>query len=382
MSYPFSASQVEDATLFEIDGRIDQNRFSQFQPERHWLLANPLTGQEVLLNPARSKREFEVKEREDKPLQPENCQFCRLKTPPTLFAIGADAGIILPDLTKATAIMRDFLGSKSETEKRQWQTYRDAAELVTSDNHAGLAGHSYLARCFFNLTPAAVSEMPETCFMVSGNPSDHYGEWNDLPPESEQAMIMAWQVLEKCQRVNMPKGITVPFVNAGKKSASGQSIFCNHSQVYCLAELPALYKHIRSVIAAANSCPLCAMIDEYDLTVWQNDYFRVSVHPVPEYNLTLRVSPLFEIDYVSDLNGEGVAGLASAINQAVSFLAQLMGSVPAYNILIRSGVGHLYAEIVPRSGCNIHAGAEKTTGIIIATQNPADIAAVIRERIN
>jgi len=344
-------------------------------------LADPLTGQEVLLNPARSKREFEVKEREDKPLLPENCQFCNMKTTPTLFAIGTNGHIILPDLSASIAKTQEFLAGKSDAQKRQWQTYRDAAELIAPDNRAGLADHSFLARCFFNLTPAVVSELPETCFMISGNPSDHFGEWNDLPPESEQAMVMSWQMLEKWQRLAMPEGIAVPFVNAGKKSASGQSIFCNHSQVYCLAELPARYKRIRSVMATADRCPLCAMVDRYNLAVWQNDYFQVAVHPAPEYNLTLLVSPLDEVNYISDLESEGVAGLADAISQSVNLLAKLMGSLPAYNILIRSGVGHLYAEIVPRSGCNIHAGAEKTTGIIVATQNPADIATAIRERI-
>jgi hypothetical protein len=55
--------------------------------------------------------------------------------------------------------------------------------------------------------------------------------------------------------------------------------------------------------------------------------------------------------------------------------------VPAYVVAVRTGklVGHLHAEVVPRSHVNVAGGFEEATGFTVATRDPRAVARLLRE---
>jgi diadenosine tetraphosphate (Ap4A) HIT family hydrolase len=59
----------------------------------------------------------------------------------------------------------------------------------------------------------------------------------------------------------------------------------------------------------------------------------------------------------------------------------MFGEVPAYNVAVRTGeaVGHLHAEIIPKTRTNVPAGFEETTLEYSLTELPERFAELARE---
>lgn len=87
-------------------------------------------------------------------------------------------------------------------------------------------------------------------------------------------------------------------------------------------------------------------------------------------------------------HGENIGNIktsdfASALQAAVRGLRGQFGAEPAFNVVLRTGpeVGHVHAEIVPRTSVNILAGWEIAGHEIVITVDPKVISSELSIRV-
>ncbi|HZK48165.1 MAG TPA: hypothetical protein VFD74_01010, partial [Thermoleophilia bacterium] len=198
-----------------------------------------------------------------------------------------------------------------------------------------------------------------------------------LPSAALEAVVWSWALLQRW--ADHRALLSIPFINGGKDSASGQSLACFHAQFYALAAdpPPPSYGCSRGW-AAAEECPLCALRDVGGFEVTRVGSVGVFAHPAPEIELTLLVASLGHAGGITDLPDP--ADLAKALALAVRSYEHLLGGVPPYNIVVRTGAGagHLHAEVMPRAGVPVAAGFEKATGLFVSTRDPRVLAEGLR----
>jgi len=189
-------------------------------------------------------------------------------------------------------------------------------------------------------------------------------------------MIFSWQILEKWAE---GKGLlSIPFVNGGKRIESGQSVQCFHSQFYAISieQAPSLFRTIERA-RESGGCPVCELLKKDKYIVYEKETVKVLVHPFPERNFTFLIAPG---DEVAKLQGVDAKHLADAFTKAITIYKAMFGQIPAYNIAVRSGdlVGHVHAEIIPKTNTNVPAGFEDAARQMVITQDPKDFADTIK----
>jgi galactose-1-phosphate uridylyltransferase len=189
-------------------------------------------------------------------------------------------------------------------------------------------------------------------------------------------LVRCWVYLESWSRA---RGLTsVPFLNGGKNRASGQSQAHFHGQFYALGpeDQPPLYRRLAE--RRREGCPVCRVLGDEGLRLRAFGSVAVAVHPAPARDLTLVVAP---VDDVALLGQVDTVDFSRALSWAVRSWEALLGGVPAYVVAVRTGklVGHLHAEVVPRSHVNVPGGFEEATGFTVATRDPRVVARLLRE---
>jgi galactose-1-phosphate uridylyltransferase len=368
----------------------------------HRCEVDPLRGSSVLFNPARSQRPRGGDA---------GCPFCTGQTPPTLFfmeAVGDSGseglsgaavrmgGAVVETEQATLEIVRLYVSELPPGEAPDpWQSIR----LLMRQSHPGPWGaetplvhpaRPWLMRTFLNFVPViADPASAANCFVLSVPPPFHDSDIGLLLKDMErgqpqgvvpaavvEALVQSWVVLEAWAK---SRGLTpVPFVNAGKSPASGQSLECFHSQFYALdrRDRPPLFRSLAE--RRRTACPVCEILQREELCVGTFGSIVVAVHPAPTRNLTFVVAPREEVADLAQL--PSVADFATALSWAVRRYEQILGGVPAYVIAVRTGeeVGHLHAEVVPRSNVNVPGGFEETTGFVVTTRDPQAVAAGLR----
>ncbi len=389
--------EVSSQILSGLDHRIAEcvELGLQVRGTRRRWAADPFDQTPVLVNPARRGRPQGAKGG--------GADLCEGRTPPTLFYVAPGEDSERPEIVvererESLDLVRrwrrevDRPPSPLETVQRLGAVTRDhgngrPAPLV-------LPERPWLTRAFLNLVPAiADPESGANCFVVGVPPSLQDRELalssaelaqtpvpEPIAPEVVQALVTSWTVLEAW--ANQRGLLAVPFVNGGRSRLSGQSIPCFHSQLYAIPSdpIPPDFELLQ-LRRAVGDCPLCAMLGDDGLRAATVGRMAVVVHPAPARDLTLLVIPEYEAASLEEL--EAPADFAAALQHAVRMYEILLGGLPAYVLGVRTGaqVGHLHAEIVPRSGVNVPAGFEETTGFAVATRDPYQVAAVLRERL-
>lgn len=401
--------RTDPALIEELDARIAAclELPVQVRGGPHRTAVDPLRGSRVLFNPARSQRP----RRGDA-----GCPFCTGQTPPSLFYVTpagprGEAVASLDDLASSEVRPGRIVIEREEESLRLLREFAkdapfgeqpdpwEAIRLLMGHAHPGPFGSAvplvhpgepWLMRTFLNFVPVIVDpDGAANCFVLSGPPPFHYSDVGILVKDAEEgrptpilpvgvveALLESWTVLEGwCAARGL---ISVPFVNAGKSPASGQSLECFHSQLYALApkDTPPLFQRLAE--ERRRRCPVCAIIDDDELHIATFGSVAVAVHPAPTRNLTFVVAPVQEVPDLSSL--EASREFASALSWAVRRYESLLGGVPAYVIALRAGdlVGHLHAEVVPRSYVNVPGGFEETTGFAVTTRDPRAVAASLR----
>jgi galactose-1-phosphate uridylyltransferase len=151
----------------------------------------------------------------------------------------------------------------------------------------------------------------------------------------------------------------LPFINGGKRPEAGQSVYCFHSQVF-IAKVPEIYLRIKNRREQQGKCGVCEVLEaknngaEPKFEVYANSTMTLCVNPAPPRNLSFIAAPR----------------------------AVRMGTVPGYNVILRSGpeIKHLHIEIIPKTGTNVPAGYEELTEEIIITQDPEETANLLWRR--
>lgn len=358
----------------------------QVRGHPHTRLQNPFSGTGVLLNPARRERTR---------ISSDACPYCAGRTPPTLAYVADRPGgpeLVVEGETESLALA-GALAARGTADA--WEVVQALGDRTRTGAGEGLVPlvhppEPWLARVFLNLTPALVSrESPANAFVVSVSPAHHDADLAPirrtvatpvLPVDVVTAVVRCWQALDDWASV---QGLTaVPFINGGKDRASGQSISCFHSQVVAVGpeDAPPLYQAIARRRAAAG-CPVCAVLADPGLWVADVGKVALAVHPAPDRDLTLLVAPRSETARLGEVHP--LKDLARGLLLAAACLDRRLGGLPAYNVALRLGlqVGHLHAEVVPRSGVNVRAGFEVATGLTVLTRNPYAVAARLRSEM-
>jgi galactose-1-phosphate uridylyltransferase len=364
---------------------------------------DPLRGSTVFINPSRSKRPRGGDA---------GCPFCTGQTPPTILFVEAEEargpqevtqpgvrpGAVRVEQEETTyAVAGRYLASLPPEESPDPWT---AVSLLMEQSHPGRWGgpvplvhpdRPWLMRAFLNFVPVLYDrETLANCFVLNGPPPFHDEDIGVLMkhaqsgrPESVlplgliEALMLCWTALEAWA---LSRGlIPVPFINGGKSPLSGQSLECFHSQLYALGREVKPPAFERLARARRTGCPICRIIEDDELRVATFGSIVVAVHPAPSRNLTLVVAPVDETAFLGEL--ASLRDLAAALAWAVRSYEGLLGGVPAYVVAVRTGeeVGHLHAEVVPRSYVNVPGGFEETTGFVVTTREPRQVAAALRE---
>ena len=346
----------------------------QYRPVAHKIRVDPITQRELIISPARNQRqsEFDAEHQKRTLTSRVDCQYCRGETTPTLFYVQRSGTELLPIISQENQTIdaaRQALRDRPENPGIEF--FRDT--LVKQVARAGnLPTEPWLSRAFLNITPSLIDPQSEAnCFVIGIHPSHHYSDIPELPMEILEALVLSWQVLEQwCDEREL---IGIPLVNGGKRAESGQSIYCFHSQFFAIsrAQAPSLYQAILRT-RLQGGCPVCSILQYDEYTIYENSTVRVLVHPFPERIGTLFVAPSGER---ADLNSVNTHDLADALTYTIRLFKAWFGQVPAYNISIRSGdlVGHVHAEIVPKTHTNVPASFEAATHQIVIPQDPMDL---------
>jgi len=365
-----SAAEIGTDAQFEAFHRRLLRCFELvFGMEASQLVMDPITGRFARFTRARGARHKEAQAGTTRLTTPrEACFFCQLQTPPNLLYVNEAGEIVVPNEQHSFLAAADFLSGK---DTGKVETYYGLVQHLAQYNHIEGA---WLARTFCNLTPALgrTSRLP-LCLVQGIHPDYHNTEFNELPPSVVQAVILSWQFIE---RFAQEHGLlAVPFINGGKRPESGQSVACFHGQVYLFHSLPFLFQEIGRRRAEAGHCPICQDIlqgKSSELAIWNGHSLVVLAHPVPRRTWSLLVVPK---THTADLHSIEASEFADVLLRCVRAYQRLHHREPAYNIVVRAGdaVGHLHAEIVPKTETNIIAGAEEATDEIIIDVLPQQV---------
>jgi hypothetical protein len=193
----------------------------------------------------------------------------------------------------------------------------------------------------------------QNVFVITANRQFHDCEdFADCPPEIFAGMIQASAALSALQ----PTTTVVPYINGGRHRMSGATVAHPHGQVALLEGIPSLFGKLR-YSKQLGTCRICQLVEMGELHIQapESKSMVLMANPAPEYSFSLL---LLARDCVDDLAQVDAFEFARLYIRAIAVLSEILGNTPAYNLAIRVGAGHLHAEIVPRSGVNIKAGAE------------------------
>jgi UDPglucose--hexose-1-phosphate uridylyltransferase len=294
---------------------------------------DPLTGEPVLLAPARAARPHDV----GRPSTGAGCPFCpgnEGETPPETRAVRPGGGP--PD------------------------------------------SPGWLVRAIPNKFPAGAPD--EGVHEVIVNTPRHVVRLGDLTDEEASLAGEVWA--ERIAAVEAdPRGLW-PFLFLNQGAAAGASLQHTHTQLVGLPlEPPRLLAQERA-FAEASRCPVCAdlaaapdrgrlVAAEGELAAWTPE--------VPPLTGTLRIGPAAHLpDWTSD---PGPAAAARFLRRQAAAVTELLGA-EAINLWLhrgRPGGGdryHWHVDLIPRLGTL--AGLELGTGVIAVGIGPAETAARLR----
>jgi galactose-1-phosphate uridylyltransferase len=373
---------LDEKQLNKLAERISAASTQQCRVKAVIWRRDPITGRQVLINQLRASRHFEVssgKQPEEK--RREDCFFCTGRTPSTLFYVDESGRVVIEEETKSLEKAKEFW----EQQGRKQGNLPDHYALVGALGGITLP-ERWRARTFFNLTPG-LGEEDGNCYVTAAHPAYHYRDLADMPPAIVDAVIASWQVLEKSA---LAEGrIAVPFINGGKRPESGQSVSCFHSQTYVMNP-PALYLDIAER-RKTEGCPVCEVMhnDQWkDLFIKRVGRVWIGAYPAPVRNFSFLIA--VESDgskcpaRISDLPENVRMDLAESFRMVIQTYRQMFGEIPAYNIAVRCGdeVGHLHAEVIPKTRTNIPAGFEDATLTMALSERPENFAAIAREEMS
>lgn len=371
---------LDNCQLEKLTQRIEAVAPQQCRASESIPREDPITGRIVTINPLRAARHFEVsREAPPKVTERENCLFCTGRTPSTLFYFDEEGKMVIEGEQKTIEVAAEY-----------WkQPGKDHSKLT---DHYGLVGtlggitlpREWRARTFFNLTPMLGTNEPGNCYVTSVHPDYHYRDLPDMPTANLDAVLASWQLLEKLATA---KGlVAVPFINGGRRPESGQSVSCFHSQTY-VVNTPRLFDTIHDR-RKERGCGVCEILNDGQYGIkrlGQNGNVWLGVHPAPARNYSLLVSVMNEDGTcpakLSDLSDATRRTFAGALRLAIQVYRQMFGEIPAYNVAVRSGdsIGHLHAEIIPKTRTNVPAGFEDTTLEYALSELPERFAKMARE---
>jgi galactose-1-phosphate uridylyltransferase len=280
----------------------------------------------------------------------ENCLFCKMRTPSTLFLVTADGAVIVPDEEMSINTASTWLGDR---DKSDIQTYYELVKELEPYNRTDV---EWVARTFLNLTPAIV-EPGEFCVVTALNRRFHSANIPEMPRGAVAALLASWSVMADACKA---KGLCmVSFGNCGRRKASGQSVGCVHGQTYAVRNVPHGFNAIAKRRKSDGKCPVCSMLEEQSHVIWQdpNNTVTVFADPAPLHSWSLLVVPSF---CAPDLATANIGLLADAIQRGVRAWRGMLRVEPAWNLRLWAGpeVGHLFIEMEPRTETNVRAGYE------------------------
>lgn len=367
---------MEKSELKKLRQRIEAVAPQQCRARESIPREDPITGRIVLINPLRSARHFEVS-REGPPrgTAREDCLFCTGRTPSTLFYFDEEGRLVLEEESASLRAAAEFWKQPGMDPARVADHYELVAALGSFT-----VPSNWRARTFFNLTPTIGANQPGNCYVTSVHPDYHYREIPDMPASILSAVVASWQVLEQ---LAAEEGLlAVPFINGGRRPESGQSVSCFHSQTYVM-KTPGLFEAIRARREEAG-CGVCKILQQRQFGIKRLGPVWLGAHPAParNYSVIVTVEPGERCPArLSDLSELERRTFADALRLATQIYRQMFGEVPAYNVAVRTGeaVGHLHAEIIPKTRTNVPAGFEETTLEYSLTELPERFAELARE---
>lgn len=292
---------------------------------------DPLTGELVLMAPARAARPHDV----GRPAVDDNCPFCpgnEALTPPESLTVRPGGG------------MADSPG--------------------------------WLVRAFPNRYPALG---PEGVHEVIVSTPRHVLRFSDLTAEEADRAVMAWaQRLDAL--VRDPRRLWAHlFLNQG--AAAGASLQHAHAQLVGLPFAPPRLR-ARAAAFAAGPCPVCADMRSADRVVADTEGLVAWCPGVPPFSGTVRVAPAAHMpDWSSGLEP---ALLGPLLRRLAGALAAVAGTDALNLWLNQKGPDgdryHWHLDLVPRSGTL--AGLELGTGVIAVAQAPEATAALLRQELS
>jgi len=368
--------------LEKLEQRIESTADQQCRGNQSIRREDPITGRQVIINPLRAARHFEVSGEAPPKVTPrDNCFFCTGRTPSTLFYFDEEGQLVVEDEDKSLQAAAEYWSQPGKTPGKL-------------GDHYGLVGalggttfpSEWRSRTFYNLTPALGANEPGNCYVTAVHPDYHYRDLADMPTAIVDSVIASWQVLE---RLALENGlVAVPFINGGRRPESGQSVSCFHSQIYVMRP-PKLYETIQSR-RKANGCGVCEVLKDGNFTIKQlgnSQKVWLGAYPAPARNYSLLVSVQPEKETcparISDLTDQVRKDFAEALKTAIQMYRQIFGEIPAYNIAVRTGdvIGHLHAEIIPKTRTNIPAGFEDAAFEFSLSELPERFASLARKEV-
>jgi galactose-1-phosphate uridylyltransferase len=366
--------------LEPLEVRLNASQNQQFWPESVKIAEDPITGRRVIINYARGHRHHEaIREIQPIATRKEDCYFCTFQTTSTLFYVDDSLNIVIPQEGNSLTAANKWL---EEHDKKSMKTYFGLVGEL--QKHNKIEGR-WLTRTFYNLTPSlGVGAEAPKCFVTAIHPDYHYNNFHDLPIKVVEATFKSWQFLKEWgERYNLT---VLPFINGGKRPESGQSLACFHGQTYLVKHVPSLFESLRKrrEEQLKGHCPVCTdMLNPdtlRDLSIYEGTSFVVLAHPAPARNWSLLILPK---SHQSDITTIDRREFALLLQYCIRGYKSLLTIEPAYNVAIRCGeaVGHLHAEIIPKTETNVPGGFEETTMETIIDVPPNLVAAELRRRI-
>lgn len=237
-------------------------------------------------------------------------------------------------------------------------------------------GPGWLVRAFANKYPALPPE--EGVHEIVVSTPRHVVSFGDLTDEEAGRAVSAWA--ERLRAIGADARGLCPFLFLNQGAAAGASLQHTHAQLVGLPVAPPRLVRREAAFAASSECPVCADLASADARLVCEAHGLVAWAPaVPPLSGTLRLAPRRHVPaWGDDLD---VVAVGCAVRDLVRRVPDAFG-VNALNLWLHQrrpggrGPYHWHLELVPRRGTL--AGLELGAGVVPLTQTPEEVAERMR----
>ncbi|SNR90761.1 galactose-1-phosphate uridylyltransferase [Desulfurobacterium atlanticum] len=215
---------------------------------------------------------------------------------------------------------------------------------------------------------------------------EHSLQLQDMSVENIFYILKAWK--NRIVYIKKDKKIKHVQIFKNYKKEAGCSLSHSHSQIVATSFIPSVQKTLCKQFENYNGCYLCDEIEQ-EISEEERMFFKTEnvvayLSFAPQFEGEFIVAPLKHIHSFEETEDTFLVEVARSVKIAISALVSVFNN-PPYNLALfippfnYDGIFHWHIRVFPR--ISFHAGFEISTGTLISSRYPEEIAKLFRSHI-